>query len=387
MESGGGALETRKLLGNNQKQQSDCNSGLWFCQPKYIGYFNGIFNAVVFVTIGGTSQALGEAVPTFELNTLRYLSLFVVCLVINIAFKMDVFAVFKKETLPFFIAYVLLIISQMVMLFVSINYISFTTMSCLKQSITVIIGFLVPLVWARVCKVSHGVAATLCVIGTVFLVQPDFIFPNSSLQTTQPVCGSEDSESTESKFGNQSMFAESTTVADDQDISNSIYPGYILASVGSVCITIMLFIGNGPLTHLNAPIMLLWTSVLGTLSMAIIMAIAETPTFPSSATCIALLFGHLGGFTLNQLLFVSMSLTVTPLMNALLFSVELLTGLIAQYTVLKNINAGHQNVLEVVGAFIVILGNIVGPCYQVYEMRKEEKKATAEQKLELSKPE
>ena len=387
MESDGEAPETRTLLGNNQKQQSTYSSGLWLCQRKYIGYFTGILNAVVFVATCGTSQALGEAVPTFELNTLRYLSLFVVCLVINIAFKMDVFAVFKKETLPFFIAFAFLIVSQTVMLLLSLNYISFTTMNCLKQSITVVIGFLVPLVWARVCKVSHGVAATLCVIGTVFLTQPDFIFPNSSLQTTQPVCWSEDSESAESKFGNRSMFAESTTVADDQDISNSIYPGYILTGVGSVCVTIMLFISNGPLTHLNAPIMLLWTSVLGTLSMAIIMAIAETPTFPSTATCIALLFGHLGSFTLNQALFVTMALTVPPLMSALLFSAELITGLIAQYTVLKNINAGHQNVLEVVGAFIVILGNIVGPCYQVYAMRKEEKKATAEKKPELSKPE
>ncbi len=214
-------------------------------------------------------------------------------------------------------------------------------------------------------------AAVLCVAGSILLLQPPFLFHGSLKIVTYPVCVS--------SLGNSSSDAnDSTQMMVTSDITNEgisdEVTGYILLLLASFAASAELCLLNFPLKGSNAFMLSFWKGLVGTCVSAIPMAIFETPTFPSGAPCILLLFGHCISATWCTIFLTTCILLIPPLMAGILKSGQPVFFLLAQYTVLRHVNPGHQNAVEVVGAVIVVMGNAFGPVYQLFTEMKKDKK-------------
>lgn len=161
------------------------------------------------------------------------------------------------------------------------------------------------------------------------------------------------------------------TQSDHVESHTIVYPGYILACIAPVVIIAMFFIGNKRLSHINTLVLTFWSSLCNCVLMICAMCIFEHSAFPTGAACITLLAGHLVANTVSHTSFTGGVLNVPPMMMAILCSLELVVGLVSQYTALKHINPGHGNALEIIGAVIVMLGNIAGPFYEMCRIRRE----------------
>lgn len=101
------------------------------------------------------------------------------------------------------------------------------------------------------------------------------------------------------------------------------------------------------------------------------MLAIETPTFPMSATCVLLLLGHSVSATTGNC-FAKFAITlISPVTYSLLASLQLVFFLVAQYTVLKNVNPGFRNWEEVVGGVLVVCGSASHPVYTMYKHWKD----------------
>lgn len=341
---------------------------------KFIGYVCGFMNVLVYPASLGTAQALGDTVPTFQLMTFRYVALFLSSAVFCRVMHQDLRVVFEKENLPFIAGYMFLQVGHHVTEYVAVKYIAVTTVICLKQGLEVAMTFMITLLFiTRSCKVPQTVSALLCVVGVIVLTQPEFIFSNKLSQyekKTRPLCGRDSHiESAVFNYSDES-FRPNLTLSKGNDASE-VYPGYVLSCATPLMNVGIYFIGSGPLKHINPFVVLFWESVCGMISMSLTMLIFESPSFPVGATCISLLCGHLGCFVINHTCFTVALMRIQPAVLAVLTSLQLVVGLCAQYTVLKHINPGHKNALEIIGAVIVILGNIAGPFYEIYRLRTE----------------
>ncbi len=54
----------------------------------------------------------------------------------------------------------------------------------------------------------------------------------------------------------------------------------------------------------------------------------------------------------------------------MLFNLQLVFFLVAQYTALRQVNPGHGNVVEIVGAMVVFIGSLLEPTYKLCEQRR-----------------
>lgn len=152
-----------------------------------------------------------------------------------------------------------------------------------------------------------------------------------------------------------------------EGLSESVlYPGYILGCITPLLILCQIYTINTRLSHVNPFVTVFWVSLIGSVVMTCVMGMLETPDFPSGAMCIGFMFVHLIGVLVNYLCFLVISMKLAPIITVLLFTLEITIGLIAQYTVLKNINPGHGNYVEILGAVAVIVGNVITPLYVHY---------------------
>lgn len=147
------------------------------------GYICGILTVVVFPISLGTSQALGDVVPFFQLSALRFAMVFVASGLISGTCKLNFASVFERKVVFFTIAYIILDLVQLSVLFETAKYISVTTSTCVKQTIEVLGSFLITYILTRVCKVSQAASACLCIIGVVFITQNQNSYSEVPCQT------------------------------------------------------------------------------------------------------------------------------------------------------------------------------------------------------------
>lgn len=82
------------------------------------------------------------------------------------------------------------------------------------------------------------------------------------------------------------------------------------------------------------------------------MPVMETPIFPKSPVCVALLLAHsLSAAFANISLVFSLSI-VSTLSFSVLSSLQPMFLLVAQYTILRTVNPGHRNVSEILEGII-----------------------------------
>lgn len=327
--------------------------------------------------------------PLFELGVFRFSVLLLVSSVMIALGGLDIRL--PKTAIPFVIGLAVTQVSYAATLYGAILYLPVTTVTCLKQAISMMIGFAVTHMTTRVLNVSRAISVTLCLFGTILLVQPSAMLhsflPTTPNPLTRPICSAETLEdvhrpTSESNSVNvtyvyvstfmpkESYYSDSRPTAEsvnDQAEDSHLFISYTLGCICPFLSTGMWFIINEGLNDVNPFVINFWISLLCGIVLSMLAGIFNTLVFPTSKICVALLFTHCVAFSLNVTCSIIVNQNFEIMMTAVLSTLELTGVLCAQYTLLEKINPGRKNSLEIVGALLVIVGNTVGPVFELYK--------------------
>lgn len=349
------------------------------------GQLLAVITALSWTVSSSCSQALGGFVPRFQLNMFRFMLLWLMMLPVIIYKETPIWPE-RSHAVYLSILCVLMTFTNLVYYEASI-YIPLGTFGGLESTCIIILTAFITSVQHKRLFPIMMLSVMVSISGIVCLTQPEFIFgqvaSNVSIDTT-PVCVhptktyahrlSNLTESAMTSPGNETNYAISALYDTGQPtVIKDSFKGYLFSVASSVTYTAVIVLQNKYLQGADIQLLLFWLGLFGMLSSGIIMFAVETPTFPSSATCVALLFGHsitAWAATVTQ---VASLYLISPFAFSILVSLQLVFLLVAQFTVLQDINPGHRNIEEVIGAMLVLLASISKPAYTLCTNWRESK--------------
>ena len=346
-------------------------------------YTLGIYMWLIAVTVlecvsVACAQALGGVIPHLELNLWRYSAQMTLVLPAIIVKHINVLPE-KGYTLWIGCRCVANNITN-IGLFTSTLYLAIGTTEGLESSTVLILAAIVGGIILRECQFHVAFAVMVCVTGIILVSQPDFIFQGilaveSSSYGYHPLCTSE-AQTFYNSTTNDSSSSFNRTVTDTPTEPDQV-TGYLLITGAAVAKVISFFITNRTMKDLNPFISLFWIGLSGIGLSLVGMLLFETVSTPSSLRCWMLLLGH--AFTTSMFTFsVEVLLRkVNPLVFALINSSKVAIAFLFQYFIMKNINRGAYNDVEVIGAVLLLIGNIIGPAFKYYSQWKNKSQLTS----------
>ena len=353
---GGG--ERQKLLSNelNAKEREEGTG--WLSKVK------GVSAVMLYVVLVSTSrvcvQALDRAVPHFELNAIRC-GFAMVCMGFYFIICRH-FPSVSRDKMAVCITFVSIQVFSPLGSYVSVTYVSLASAECLYLTSLVVSGILIFTIWNRErIKWESMVTAPLCILGVVMVIQPPFIFGNSTshLQT---------------KSANEALnqnITQNITEAGKQlnyNITMDDMIGYSLSvGVGILDTFIVSFIKyhSDFFTTDNLLISLSWSYVAGTVLSLITMLLFEKPVFPLDIKDLLLVSGHVLTYVLLMPLHLYGSLLISGNLGSIIKTSRQLFMLVAQYLFLANVYPGHRNWIEVVGVVLVTFGSVFSSVVEI----------------------
>lgn len=219
------------------------------------------------------------------------------------------------------------------------------------------------------------------------LTQPVFLFKYFSSVTeitTTPVCYNQQVHSrlfNATEWNNTIEMSPPFAIVQHPVINNPL-KGYMLLFGGSVLYSVLIILQKQRLHDINAYVIIFWMCLTGTVLSATVMLATEIPTFPKSATCIMLLLGHSLSAAAGSIIGIAIIPLISPVTYSLLSSLQLVCFVVAQYTVLSEVNPGHGNWAEITGAILVICGSVTEPASSIVQQWTNDKKETEQRKCE-----
>ena len=325
--------------------------------------------AMLFAETVGFScaQALGGLIPPFELNFWRFLFQLIMVLLVIISHRITVFPENKHIV---FLTYRCLEASwYSILIFTSVLHLPVGVQGGVQDSVMLTVTFLIGLIVWRECELPVVSAVGMCVAGIICVVQPDFIFRDmieTSSTRYHPVCvGHVEAHQNFNMTLNGTVQNTSITLIFGDKPSESV--GYILTTIAAILSSITSFIINKKLTDMNPFACSFWVAAAG-LSISIIGTAAfEQPSVPDSTICWLLLFGHASTASVCSIGIDIVLRIVSPVTFRMIFFTKVLIFFISQYVVMKNINRGSYNAVEVTGAVLIFIANALIPAHKLYK--------------------
>lgn len=353
--------------------------------------------ASVFGVVLGTvcAQALGGTIPAFQLNMWRYVA--------QVALAVPAFAIrhtnlyiLPEKRHVFWLGLLSVTTSSYNLFFyTAVTYLPAGTVGSLEPSLVLMLIAGVAIVRFRVCNLHTILAIVVCVVGVILHIQPHFMFRGalSSAAFYNPICTKKsvslsvnynnntsfhtagDAYLTDLNDSFSSSFKKPSTASDvNENISEPREAkGYLMTVGSAVSIAIGYVIVTEKLHDTDSMVLVIWTGIFGAAISLVLSLSVETVSIPGSCVCGLLLIGHAFGagfatcvctIALQLVSTVTVSL-ILCLQSALLF--------VLQYTLMKSINPGKHNAVEIAGAVLVVVGNIVKPGYELFKQSTEEK--------------
>ena len=319
------------------------------------------------------TQALGGYVPHFQLNLWRFLAQFFICLIVVACLKKDIRV--SRNHIPYVGIVCLAYNVSNVTFYGASVYLALGTQAGFGGTFYLVLTTIISVILKRQCPKLHSVVAVIFVLVSVLLVtQPEILFGDSEY-SVNPVCPH--GRSKQSSAVLSSSQDDNISVIMVFQLENSSAPestetaitdptlGYIYSVIAETSFTVITFTINKRLQELQPMVLSFWVAASGVPISVIIMAIFETPMLPQHCSCQLLLAGHaISVAVLNTCNTVAMIL-ISPQVFSLITNTNLEFQLCAQYTVLRTVNPGHRNVMEIVGGIGVFLGSCVSPIYSL----------------------
>ena len=335
------------------------------------------------------AQALGGVVPPFELNLWRYVAELVLITPVFLAKGRDVKP--ERNQVKWLLLAALMSNSYNVCFYTASLYLPLATQSGLFGVSSLITMSLVALVADRKCTIPLAVAVSLVLPGAIFLTQPEVIFHQHSKVVYNPVCKKDshpllnktwdESEmntqdfigfpanlvtvTSELKTNLSSASSASPWYSSSSSAPNQVI-GYVLTVGSSIFVTVEAYAVNKKMSDLDSSLVNFCVSVTGIVVSVVLTAIFEEFTFPSTTVCIPILLGHGLSLGISNICQLRSFQVFQPTIVSLAYRLCLVLAFVAQRTVMKSINPGNQNNLEIVGISLVLIGNSLNPLYQIY---------------------
>ena len=358
---------------------------------KAAGYLAMVATVLTTVVSWNCVQALGTTVPGFQLNAFRFTVNEIIVLPILAVRGLDVRV--PRGSIAYLLIVSFAFCGASFLLYEAPKYLSVGTYACLNPTAKIIITAAASVALKRQCPLHTMLAIVLCVAGSVLYAQPEFIFGgNTSDNVMHPLCGEcadnqrrvPDNCSEETNLG-LDVLSNSSCNGDNVTLSTSLGPndhciitthpdvviGYVYCTLQAVCASTFVTITNRKLDEVQPAVISFWTALIVIMTSLTAMLLFETPALPSGLLCWTLMIVHSLTAGVSPLLqLVSINL-LDPITFTLMFNCTIVLYCISQYTVMQDISQGNKNALAIIGASSVLLGNVFGPLYKMYEDMRE----------------
>ena len=358
---------------------------------KGTGYLAMVATVLTLAVSWNCVQALGTIVPGFQLNAFRFFVNEIIVLPILKVKGLDVQV--PRSSVPYLLIVGVGYCAASFLLYEAPKYLPVAIFACLNPTATIIMTGTVSAVLTKQCHLHTMVAIVLCVAGSVLYAQPAFMFgENHTDNVMHPLCGecahhplplsrncSQDSDFELDVLLNSSCngnnFTPSTARFPDDHCIITTRPnviiGYVYCIGQSVCGTLVLMMINRKLGEVHSAVISFWTSLVTVVASLTAMLLFENPALPSGLLCWTLMIAHSFTAGVNPLLqFVAIGV-LDPVIFSLMLNFTIVLFCISQYTVMQHISQGNRNALAIIGATSVLLGNVTGPLYRMYEDMRE----------------
>ena len=382
--------DTEKKTSPGDKRLSKDNSPIKAKLLKVSGYL-AMFATVLTAAVGWNCvQALGTTVPGFQLNAFRFIVNEIIVLPILKVKGLDVRV--PRSSIAYLLIVGFAYCGGSFLFYEAPKYLAVGVFACLNPTASTVMTAAVSAVLTKQCQLHTMVAIVLCVAGSVLYAQPEFIFgENTTGNVMHPLCGEcadpllpHQNFSEGADFAldvplnsscNGKNFTLSTALGPDDlciiTTRPSVIIGYVYCIGQSVCTTIVVMVTKRKLTEVHSAVISFWTSLVVVLASLTAMLLFENPALPSGLLCWTLMLAHSFTAGVNPLFqFAAMSL-LDPVIFLLMLNLTIVLFCIAQYTVMQDISQGNKNALAIIGATSVLLGNVFGPLYRMYEDMRE----------------
>ena len=305
------------------------------------------------------AQLLNGFIPPFELNLGRFVTQFVVCLIIILIRQQG----FRVE--PRFRIW----IGVLVMLANIYNILFYTAASLLplgnlavahQASMLISSAFVSKVILKDGSPLGQYLLIIVALIGGFLVGQPDppfhhlnRIICNDTADVNQTTVGlpmvvlCEDSKNSGFQSGMRLMW------------------GYILTVASGITLVACVWTNRTQLQDIS-PITAAFYPAAGGIVISIgFMIFFEEPVYIMDYTKVLLVAGHCLGLTMSSLFFVRASQLLTPVALSMVTSVMLVLNFILQYCFPGIFLSGNRNVAEVVGAVLIVCCNILSAWWNV----------------------
>ena len=191
------------------------------------------------------------------------------------------------------------------------------------------------------------------------MTQPQFMFPGNILPPAP-----------ETNFSSPCLPADSAPQGLSNTSMNKEWLGYILALTIGIVLACNFHGVSSIVKEVSTFTFSFWIGLAGTCVSTILMGILETPVMPTNPKCILLLLGHAIGTSQISVVLPWCLQYLSPTVCGLVNSLQMVVLLILQYTVLKEVQPGHDNWVEIIGAVVCLVAVIAGPTWHLYKESK-----------------
>ena len=205
-------------------------------------------------------------------------------------------------------------------------------------------------------------SSVLCITGIISVIQPDFIFNLGNQNKIQEIDGINGTNGTSGAELNEGEGVNSAQVVFK----------YLIAVVSGVtyCADIVI-LKKRPYLNDHMTAVLFWSFLSNTALSVIIMLIFETPCLPTGSYDILNIVLHCLCFAILWPFYMYAVKYISGNTCNIIFSMNVVLMLIAQYTILSSILPGKRNWIEVLGVVLVLSGStltsVMEICQQLWK--------------------
>ena len=295
------------------------------------------------------TQALGEIIPQFELNTWRYVLQPLLVLPIihckSLTLRLD-----RKNILDVVIICVMYN-TYSAIYYTATTYLPLGTVSGINNAFILIIVATVTVILSKEWTFYTACSVVLCITGMILISQPGFlfndIFNGGNISHYHPLCYNSMNQTVHNTVPNEGL-------------------GYAMLAITACTAGIIFFRTRKIKEEVDAFVICFWVGISGTVVSPLLMFVFEDSVFPTSPVCQLLLLGHVLTTVSSTIGFLNALHLINPLLFTLLRSSQIILLWISQYTFMKDINPGKHNSIEITGVTTVFVGIIITPTYELY---------------------
>ena len=345
-------IELDSLLRNSEDSGTNNNDKVSFFD-KLKGIVAMVVCDVNVVVLTSCCQLLERRISDFELNTMRLIT-GLVFMTLGLIYRKQLPWIPKSHIVAM-LCYCSSTVTLSLCTFVAVTLIPLASAQCITTSSGITSAlFIFAVFWTEPIIPKRVVFALLCISGVVLVVQPDFIFVKdhdtgngSDIINLTTRLGDGTTEKTDKTQGNFGLVAL----------------GYALSTTNSFLVK------KFPLLGEQLLVTGFWTLIVGVIFSAVAMAIFENPVVPRNWLDGLFISGHCFTYAVIFTTGVIGNMYVSGNTVTIMYSMTIVLMLIPQYTVLSSIHPGHRNWMEVVGAFLVLLGSSLGSVLEICSVK------------------